>query len=365
MAAFTFMRSSFRARGADTNVADERPADSEPAWVELPDEKLLEMRMCDLGLRVGGTLLDNAIAELRRDLRRAKLRFRPHFWLGEEWFTPDGVPGVAIPFYLAHPRLVALEQRQVYDAEGGTPDSCLRILRHEAGHAIDNAFRLRRRRDRPRVFGRSGQPYPQFYTPRPYSRRYVIHLERWYAQSHPDEDFAETFAVWVSTPDDVWRKRYAGWPALKKLEWVQREMTELRGKLPPVRTRRRVEPIHTVQKTLGEHYAAKREYYGLDYPSVDERDLRRIFSAAPKYRQNMSAARFVRRIRREVRRTVAQWTGIYQYTIDQVLADIIERSRELELRLTVPEEEARLGFGILLAVQTMNYIHSGRQRVVL
>src|SRR5262245_21751698 len=211
MAAFTFMRLSFRARGADTNVADERPAEAEPAWAELPDEKLLEVRMCDLGLRVGGALLDSAIKELRRDLRRAKLRFRPHFWLGTEWFTPDGIPGVAIPFYLAHPRLMALEERQIYEAEGGTPESCLRILRHEAGHAIDNAFRLRRRRDRQRLFGRSSQPYPQFYTPRPYSRRYVVHLESYYAQSHPDEDFAETFAVWVSTPEDVWRKRYAEW----------------------------------------------------------------------------------------------------------------------------------------------------------
>jgi len=333
--------------------------------VELPDEKLLEMRMCDLGLRVGGQLLDTAIKELRRELRHAGLRFRPHYWLSTEWFSPDGVPGVAIPFYLAHPRLMALEERQVYEAEGGTPDSCLKILRHEAGHALDNAFQLRKRRDRQRLFGRSSQPYPQFYTPRPYSRRYVVHLESSYAQSHPDEDFAETFAVWASTPEDVWRKRYAEWPALKKLEWMHREMQDLRGKVPPVRSKRKVEPIHAEQRTLGEYYTAKREHYGLDYPSVDERDLRRIFSASPKYKNNMPATKFVRKVRREVRRTVAQWTGIYQYTIDQVLADIIARSKELELRLTVGEEEAKLGFGILLAVQTMNYIHSSKQRVAL
>jgi hypothetical protein len=333
--------------------------------VELPDEKLLELRMCDLGLRVGGQLLDNAIKELRKELRRAGLRFRPHYWISTEWFSPDGVPGVAIPFYLAHPRLTALEERQVYEAEGSKPEECLKILRHEAGHALDNAFQLRKRRDRQRLFGRSSQPYPQFYTPRPYSRRYVIHLESWYGQSHPDEDFAETFAVWASTPEEVWRKRYAEWPALKKLEWMDREMRELRGKVPPVRSRRRVEPIHAEQKTLGEYYAAKRAHYGLDYPSVDERELRRIFSAAPKYKNNMPAARFVRKVRREVRRTVAQWTGIYQYQIDRVLADIIARSKELELRLTVGEEEAKLGFGILLAVQTMNYIHSGKQRVAL
>ena len=27
-----------------------------------------------------------------------------------------------------------------------------------------------------------------------------MHLDPWYAQSHPDEDFAETFAVWL-TPE--------------------------------------------------------------------------------------------------------------------------------------------------------------------
>ena len=46
-----------------------------------------------------------------------------------------------------------------------------------------------------------------------------MHLEQWYAQSHPDEDFAETFAVWLA-PDSHWRERYAGWPVLRKLEYV-------------------------------------------------------------------------------------------------------------------------------------------------
>ena len=122
---------------------------------------------------------------------------------------------IAIPFYLAHPRLEKLEEAQMLEVEGGEHEWCMRILRHEAGHAIDNAFRLRRRRQRQHTFGSPSQPYPEFYTPKPYSKSFVLHLDSWYAQSHPDEDFAETFAVWL-TPNSEWRQRYAGWRALRK-----------------------------------------------------------------------------------------------------------------------------------------------------
>ena len=162
---------------------------------------------------------------------------------------------------------------------------------------------------------------PEFYTPRPHSRSFVAHLEPWYAQSHPDEDFAETFAVWL-TPDSPWRKRYHGWPALKKLEYVDALMREI-GPLPPrVTTRVTVDPIKRLRKTLREHYDAKRQRYGVDYPDVYDRDLRRLFSDAPEYRANPSAARFIRRIRKEVRTRIALWTGEYQYTINQVIDEI-------------------------------------------
>jgi hypothetical protein len=330
----------------------------------LSDEALLDTRLCDLPVTIAGTALEPNIRTLRRELRARNLRFTPHFWLSDEWFTPDGVPGVAIPFYLAHPRLARLELSQMLEVEGGTAEWCLRILRHEAGHAIDNAFQLRRRRERSRIFGRSSQRYPEYYTPRPYSRRYVLHLDSWYAQSHPDEDFAETFAVWLTYPPDVWRKRYAGWPALRKLEFIDRTMREIAGTSPPVTTRARVDPLHRIRRTLRAHYVAKRDHYGLHYPNFYDRDLRRLFTTTAA-RDGMPAARFVRRVRRDVRRLVARWTGAYQYTIDQVLADIIQRCTELGLQLAAPEGQAKTEFAILLAVHTMNYLHSGRHRVAL
>jgi hypothetical protein len=250
------------------------------------------------------------------------------------------------------------------EAEGSTPEWCMQILRHETGHAIENAYRLRRRRRRIALFGKSSKPYPKFYTPRPYSRSYVLHLEAWYAQSHPDEDFAETFAVWL-TPGSEWEKRYADWPALRKLQYVDELMRELRGQRPSARRRRRIEPVATMQKTLREHYAEKLRQHDVEAPSVYDRDLRRLFSDAPEHRKNRSAVRFIASVRRDVRRVVARWTGVYQYTVKQVIDHITERCRELDLRVAGSEEQAKVQFTVFLAVQTMNYLHSGQQRVWL
>ena len=347
----------------DTDTAD-RDALKPPAWTTLGDEALLEVRMCDLGLAIQGTEIEPRIAELNAELDARGLIFRPHYWLSDDWFTPDGVPGIAIPFYLAHPRLAKLEEAQMLEVEGGEYEWCMRILRHEAGHAIDNAFKLRLRRQRRKVFGSYKKPYPESYTPRPYSKRFVLHLDAWYAQSHPDEDFAETFAAWL-TPTSEWRQRYAGWPALKKLEYMDAVMRSVRGKHPRVDNPDEVDPLRRLRKTLRQHYRLKRRHYGVDYPNFYDRDLRRLFSDAPEFAGNITAAQFIGRIRRATRRVVAEWTGIYQYTIDQVIEDMIERSRELKLRLAVPDDQARQEFTVLLTVQTMNHLQSGGHRLFL
>lgn len=333
-------------------------------WADWTDEQLLDLRFCDLGVTIEAGALDARLRQLDDELAAHDIAFRPHYWVSTEWFTPDGVGGIAIPFYLAHPRLARLEQAQLYEVEGGTPEWCMKILRHEAGHALDNAFRLRTRRRRRRLFGSSSNPYPEYYAPRPYSKSFVLHLDSWYAQSHPDEDFAETFAVWL-TPQSMWSTRYHGWPALKKLEYVDELMKEIAGRQPAGVSRRRVDPIHRIRTTLRQHYARKRRHYGVDYPNFYDRDLRRLFTDTPGGAGTMQAARFIARIRRDVRRRVAGWTGEYQYTIDRVLEEMIDRCRELKLRLAGPEEAAKLEFTILLTVQTMNYLHSGRHRVAL
>ncbi len=335
-----------------------------PDWPALPDAQLLDVRMRDLPLSIEGSVLEARIAELRAELESRELRFPLHFYLADEWFTPDGVSSTAIAFYLAHPRLVQLEKAQMLEVEGGEHEWCMRILRHEAGHAIDNAYALRRRRHRRALFGSPGQPYPESYTPKPYSKSYVLHLDSWYAQSHPDEDFAETFAVWL-TPNSDWKRRYAGWPAHKKLEYMDSLMLSLRGRPPVFDRADEVDPLRRQRKTLRQHYRAKRRRYRVERPSFYDRDLRRLFSDAPEFASNLPATQFLARLRHPLRRLVAGWTGIYQYTIDQVIEDMIVRCRELKLRLALPEDQAREQFTVLLTVQAMNYLHSGGHRVAL
>ena len=225
-------------------------------------------------------------------------------------------------------------------------------------------IRLRRRPTRRRLFGTPATPYPEYYTPKPYSKSFVQHLDHWYAQSHPDEDFAETFAVWLD-PQSMWATRYAGWPAQRKLRVHGSADARALAQRPRVTSKRQVDPLPRLRKTLGEHYRKKREHYGLDHPDFYDSDLRNLFSDSPQYAKNPSAARFVRRIRKEVRMTVASFTDSYQYTIDQLLEKIIERCRELNLRLTDSEESTKTDFLVFLTVQTMNYLHSGRHRVAL
>ena len=160
-------------------------------------------------------------------------------------------------------------------------------------------------------------------------------------------------------------RSYADWPALRKLEYVDRLMARIATARPVTRTRREVEPLSRLRRTLRTHYKQKREHYGLEYPNFTDRDLRRLFSDAPEFGKNPPAARFIQRIRRDVRRVVSEWTNAYQYTIDQVISDMIMRSRELNLRLKFPEDRTKLDFTIVLTVQTMNYLHSGRHRVAL
>jgi hypothetical protein len=332
-------------------------------WPELDDEQLLDVRLADLPLTIHGTLASR-IALLREELAGRGLQLPLHFYLSDEWFTPDGSIAIAIPFYLAHPRLEKLEQSQMFEIEGGEHEWGMRILRHEAGHAIDNAFKLRLRRQRREVFGSPNEPYPEFYTPKPYSKSYVLHLDAWYAQSHPDEDFAETFAVWL-TPNSEWRQRYVGWKALPKLEYMDALMTSLRHQTPKVLNTEEVDPLRRHRQTLRQHYRNKRRHYGVDHPHFYDRDLRRLFSNQPEFSDRITAAQFIGRNRREVRRVVAEWTGIYQYTIDQVLEEMVARCRELKLRLAVPEDQARQEFTVLLTVQTMNHLHSGGHRLFL
>lgn len=339
-------------------------ARKQPNLDKMSDDELLDTRMCDLKLSIKNTPLEGRIEQLYDELANRGLQFRPHCWLSEEWFSPDGVPGIAIPFYLAHPRLIRMERKQLLEVEGGTHEWCMKILRHEAGHAIDTAYRLRRKASYRRVFGKASTPYPTYYRPVTASKNYVLHLEMWYAQSHPLEDFAETFAVWLR-PGSRWRGRYRHWPALTKLHQVDDFMKSIAGSKPPVNSHAKPESLAKTRKTLRTHYQEKREHYGVSLPSVYDNDLRRLFSCDPDYRRNVTAAAFLTRIRSDLRRSVARWTGEHTYTIDQVIQEMIERCRELKLRLGSSADEAKRDAMILVAVRTTNFLSEGCRRIAV
>ena len=212
-------QSAFELRKSDIGFGNRVHVSSEPAWVKFSDRKLLEMKISELELDFEQTSMVNFRDQLHAELKQLGLIFKPHCWFSDDWFSPDNVPGIAIPFYMAHRRLMRLERNQMLEVEGGTKEWCMRIMRHEAGHAIDTAFGLHRKRGYKATFGSYSAPYPETYVPKPRSKKFVFHLEPWYAQSHPAEDFAETFAVWM-TPNSRWQKNYQGWPALKTVSYT-------------------------------------------------------------------------------------------------------------------------------------------------
>ncbi|RPI60824.1 MAG: hypothetical protein EHM50_06710 [Lysobacterales bacterium] len=304
-----------------------RAARASPAWAQLDDAALLRLRFRDLGLKIPASPVQADLVRLGEQLERRGLRFKPHAWFSTEWFSPDGVPGIAVPFFLGHPRLLRLERRMSGEAEGGNPRWRRRILRHEVGHAVDTAFGLRRRRDWQEVFGPAAAHYSGDYTAQPRSKDFVLNLEHWYAQSHPTEDFAETFAVWLQ-PKARWRADYAGWPALDKLEFVDGLMSELAGHPPPKRDRSFIAPLTDNHRTLGEHYRRRAAFSG----SEERYDLRllRIF-ARRKTPADRAAERFLAEIKPRLTRTLLKRAHAHPYLVFQVLLAVRRRARSLDL----------------------------------
>jgi hypothetical protein len=296
----------------------------------LSERALLGTLLCDLGLSLRGSPLQAGVEALHAELAGRGLELRPHAWLSTEWFAPDGVPGFAIPFYLAHRRLAALEARHMGEVEGGSERSFRQLLRHEAGHALDSAYRLHERAEWRATFGSYDAPYRRHYQAKPYSKRFVRYLPNWYAQSHPAEDFAETVAVWLD-PRSNWRARYRNWPVMRKLLYVNNLMREIAGVEPLVRKRDQIEPISALTLTLGEYYADKRRRYRRHLRRLYERDLQRVFRVRKNGEGAIAAAAYLRAQRPAIRELVAHHTGAPRYSVDRLLRELIERSAELDL----------------------------------
>lgn len=333
---------------------------SSPDLSTLSDEEILKLRLCGLGLSLQGTWLEECVKALYGELAARGLVFNPSCYLADEWLAPDREPVIGIPFYLAHPRLMELERRMVREVEGGDVASCMRLLRHEAGHAFNYAYRLYARTRWRRLFGRFSDDYPDRYKYRPYSRSFVLHLDEWYAQYHPDEDFAETFAVWLA-PDSDWRRRYAGWKALDKLIYVDGLMREIRGAPPHKKTGRKLWDIRHLKTTLKTHYKRKTEFYAEYSPDFHDVHLARIFPAPPSG-PTVPASRLLARARKEIIDDAAHWTGERKYIIANLYASVVKRCRQLNLLAGAGDERPGKRIAAYITSRVMNYVYTGRFR---
>src|ERR1043166_327747 len=275
---------------------------------ETNGQSLLMQRIADLDLRIEGSRVERLREELYRELAARSVAFRPPLYLTYEWGCPDRTPLIGVPFYLADARLEDIEA----EASGAIEDDAeaMRYLRHECGHAVNYAFRLYDDPEWQRLFGLFTSAYRERYAADPLSRAHVRHILGWYAQKHPDEDFAETFAVWL-TPGLDWRSEYAGWPALAKLEYVERVMRAHAGEtvaVPEIHDDDR--PVWAIEETVEELYRDQAHPLPIDDPRlIDVGDLRRIFLAADDAPAAEPAHAFLRRHYRGIVARIAYWTS--------------------------------------------------------
>ncbi len=291
-------------------------------------------RLADLPRSHPDSLVRKAKAQLFRELGGKGLSFRPHVWISSDWFSPDGVAGFAVPFYLNHPRLLEREQREMGAAEGGTHAECMQLMRHECGHALCTAYRLQRLRRTREAFGRYSTPYRRSYRVDPTSRDFVLHLDGWYAQSHPAEDFAETFAVWLDPASD-WKKRYREGKAREKLEFMDRELASIGNRSLAVEPGEEVEPIESLEESLDRYYKRKRRRYALGQVREDAALLSTFALPLPEDGRP-EASGWLQAKREAILRAAVRTTDFAPYALKQELNRLRSRAHEVGLRRSRP-----------------------------
>jgi hypothetical protein len=333
-----------------------------PDLATIPEEQLLSLRLSELPVRIEGTWLEARVAQLYHELKERNIQFEPRCYLADEWLTPENEPVIGIPFYLANPRLIELQKKMMLEAEGDTDDWCMKLLRHECGHALSYAYDLNRKRSWQRVFGHSSEAYEDTYRFRPYSKSFVRHLDYYYAQYHPDEDFVETFAVWL-TPGLDWRKRYAGWKALEKLEFVDKLMKSIAGKAPLRASGRQLWKIMTIRSTLKRYYQKRRVAEAEDFPDFHDDNLRRMFSEGKaKGEARRPVAKLLQSHRKSLLITVSSWTGERRFMVNEVYKAVLQRCRALRLVTDDADTVAVLKLATYLTTLMMNYRYTTRLR---
>jgi hypothetical protein len=319
--------------------------------------KLLSRKINELSLKIQGTCLEGQIAELYQELEQAGISFKPKTYLSDEWGCPQGVPVIGIPFYLADPGLCQLEG-ELTGIEAETVSEVMMCLRHEAGHAFNYAYRLYQKTTWRKLFGTFARPYKEVYKPTPFSSRFVHHIPGWYAQKHPDEDFAETFAVWLS-PGSEWKRKYAGTAALAKLLYVDR-VVRLYGRKPPLVTDDYEDkPVAELNMTLDDWYETNRPFATrkLLLHNIIDDDLRKLFPET----EGQTAADILQANSKRLIRDVNHWTGIDRQILTSLLNELTARVRSLDLKIGLDQTTTRMvSVAIFLTTMVMNFQFKGK-----
>jgi hypothetical protein len=297
----------------------------------------MRARVDELGLTIEGTRLEPLVEQLHRELQQAGIDLKPPVFLSDEWGCPEGVPAIGLPFYLADARLSRLEKELMETIEAESDEEIIAYLRHEAGHAFNYAYRLYESEEWHELFGPYSRPYREHYEPNPFSRNFVRHISGWYAQKHPDEDFAETFAVWL-TPGSNWREVYAGWGCLPKLKYVERIVRQV-GRTPP-----KVAVSYDASRELSysmTDYYKRLAYERVELPAYFDGDLKELFhQGVPTSSAGVEkASSFVRERRRALVGNIAYWTGLHESIVRSLIEHFVERCEALSLWLIAEERE--------------------------
>lgn len=331
------------------------------SWETIRFE-LLQTRICDLGLQIDGSDMEPHIFRLYRELSAKQLNFHPKMYLTDGWGCPDEVPIIGLPFYLTDRRLARLEEEQTGSLEDDAV--ILQLLRHEAGHAINYAYRLWEHEGWTETFGQFTKPYRDAYRPDMFSREFVRHLVhhrygRTYAQKHPDEDFAETFAVWL-TPRSAWRRKYRHWPALRKLLFVDKLMKRLRGRRPLRTNGGLIQPIEELTITLAEHYGQRAERYRAAAQGYVDDKLREVFPVVSG-RPQLAACTLLRQNHDAIRDRVIHWSCLDEEEVAAILSKLIDRADVLDLSYRPRQADDKLLDLVALATSlAVDFAYTGR-----
>jgi hypothetical protein len=329
----------------------------DPGELDVSQRELLSRKISDLALQIPDTCLEKSVNQLYQELEKAGLSLRPKTYLSDEWGCPHGVPVIGIPFYLADPVLCRLET-QLTGIETETDFEVMMYLRHEAGHAFNYAYHLYRKAKWRQVFGKFSQPYQEEYKPIPFSARFVHHVPGWYAQKHPDDDFAETFAVWL-TPDSDWKNIYAATPALTKLLYVDELVSQYGRRSPAVIDEQLDKPVKELTMTLDSWYEINRDFSRQRFelhPIIDQ-DLQKLFPG----NEGDLAADVLQINRRRLLRDVNYWTGMDRHVLESLFNELAERIHSLGLKITPDQTTPRMmSVAIFLTTLVMNYQFKGQ-----